>query len=106
MITVVDQVNPWLAPSSTFADRDPGPRRRPHQEQRYGCRDEPARDEDRLPSEPVRQSSGEVVRERLDDAEDDDEREDAQPAPRGGIPARPRPAGCCARAPPSRRRTR
>ena len=53
MITVVDQVRPWLTPSSTFASDDPAPRRRPDEQQRHRQPDEPAGDEDRLAAEPI-----------------------------------------------------
>ena len=75
MITVVDQVRPWLTPSSTLANDDPAPRRRPDQQQRDREADEPAGDEDGLAAVAVRQGAGEEVGGRLHDAEGGDERE-------------------------------
>ena len=48
MMTVVDQVRPWLMPSRTFATSTQFHARRPHQEERHRDRDQPPRDQDVL----------------------------------------------------------
>src|SRR6185369_2749022 len=53
----------------------PRPARSPHQEERNWRGDEPSADKNELPSEAIRQSSCDVIRQRLGDAEDDDEGE-------------------------------
>ena len=75
MITVVDQVRPWLTPSRTLAKTTQPQRRRPDQQQRDGHADDPAGDEDGLAAVAVRQGAGEEVGRRLHRAERDDERE-------------------------------
>ena len=75
MMTVVDQVRPWLMPSSTLATTTQPQRRRPDQQQRHGEADEPAGDEDGLAAVAVREGAGEEVGRGLGRAEGDDERE-------------------------------
>ena len=75
MITVVDQVRPWLTPSSTLANTT-----HPHvgaqiSSSGIGQRDDPAGDEDGLAAVAVGEGAGEEVRGGLDRAERDDERE-------------------------------
>ena len=77
MMTVVDQVSPWLMPEQHVGGDDPAPARCPDQQQRHGQRDEPADDQDRLAAEAVRQGAGEVVGGRLGCAEGEDERQSA-----------------------------
>ena len=76
MITVVDHVNPWLIPRSTFAASTQFQRRRPHQGEWHRRRHKPARDQHMLAAKPIRHSAGSVVGQRLRDAEHDDERQD------------------------------
>jgi len=61
MMTVVDQVRPWLTPRSAFRRQYPRPRRSPHQEERNRHRDQPASDEHVLAPESVREAPGEIV---------------------------------------------
>ena len=75
MITVVDHVSPWLTPSRSVREEHPFPGRRPHQQKWHGHRDQPPRDEHALAPEPIGQAARAVVRERLRDAEYDDERQ-------------------------------
>ena len=84
MITVVDQVRPWLTPSRTFAATIQPQRRRPDQQQRDRDRHQPAGDQHRLAAEPVRPGAGEVVGRRLGHPE----REDV--GQRGGVRRRAR----------------
>jgi len=57
----------------------PRPRRRPHQQERHRGRNDPAGHQHVLATEAVREPSCEVVRERLGDAEHDDEGEHRRP---------------------------
>jgi hypothetical protein len=75
MITVVDQVRPWLIAEQHVGEQDPAPRRRPHQQEGHRDRDQPAADQDLLASEAVGPAAGEVVGQRLGHAEHDDERQ-------------------------------
>ena len=59
--------------------QNPGPGRRPHQDEWHGHRNEPARDEDQLAADSVRQMPRKIIGERLADAEDDDERQHCSP---------------------------
>ena len=59
-----------------------------------GSGDQPAGDEHGLAAHPVGQPPGEVVRERLGDAEHDDERQDGRPRREVELAARPTRAGC------------
>ncbi len=73
MITVVDQVSPWLTPRRTLASTT-----QPHSGAQMsmtgtGQRDEPAGDEDRLPTEPVGEHTGHEIGGRLGQTEGDDE---------------------------------
>ena len=72
MITVVDQVRPWLIPSSTLAATTHPPAGRPDQQQRNGNRDQPAGDQHGLAAVPLRPGSGDVVGQGLGDAERED----------------------------------
>ena len=75
MMTVVDHVSPWLMPSRSVREQHPVPARRPHQQERHRDGDQPPGDQHVLAAEAVRQPAGAVVRERLRDAEHDDERQ-------------------------------
>ena len=75
MMTVVDQVRPWLTPSSTLAKTTQPQSGAQINSNGTGSADEPAGDEDRFAAVPVRQGAGEEVGGRLDRAERDDERE-------------------------------
>ena len=75
MMTVVDQVRPWLMPSRTLAAMTQPQRRRPDQQQRHRDADDPAGDEHRLAPVAVRQRAGEEVGDRLHRAERGDEGE-------------------------------
>jgi hypothetical protein len=56
-------------------EQDPVPARRPHEQERHGGGGDPARDEHVLAAEAIGEASSEVVRQRLGDAEHDDERQ-------------------------------
>ena len=75
MTTVVDQVSPWLMPSSTLANTT-----QPHvgahmSSNGIGRADDPAGDEHGFAAEPVREGAGEEVGCCLHGTEGDDERE-------------------------------
>ncbi len=75
MMTVVDQVSPWLTPSSTLANTT-HPQVGAHMSSSgIGEADDPAGDEHGFAAEAVRQGAGEEVGGCLHDAEGDDERE-------------------------------
>ncbi len=75
MMTVVDQVRPWLMPSSTLAATTQPQLGAQISSSGTGKRDQPAGDQDGLAAEPVGQGAGEVVGGRLGGAEGEDERQ-------------------------------
>ena len=83
MMTVVDQVRPWLTPSSTLANTTQPQLGAQISSSGTGRADQPPDDQDRLAAVPVGQGAGEEVGHRLDRAEGDDER---QRAGEGGEP--------------------
>ena len=106
MMTVVDQVRPLADAEEDVRGQDPAPGRRPHQEERHRRRDEPPGDEDVLAPEAIREAAGELVRERLGHAEDDDERQDGGSGGEVELLLRDGRAGCSAPGRPSRPRRR
>lgn len=75
MITVVDQVSPWLTPSRTLAmtiHAQPGA---PAEQERDGHGDQPAGDQYRLAAHPFGDRAGDNVGDRLHHSEGDDVRE-------------------------------
>ena len=72
MTTVVDQVRPWLTPSSTFAATIHAHDGAQISSSGTGSADQPAGDQDRFAAEPVRQGAGEVVGRRLGHPERED----------------------------------
>lgn len=74
-MTVVDHVSPWLTPRSALARSTDPPTRRRHQEERDRRREQPPDDQDRFAPDAVGETPRDVVRKRLRDAEDDDERQ-------------------------------
>ena len=75
MMTVVDQVSPWLTPSSTLAATTQPQLGAQISSSGTGSADQPPGDQDRLAAEPVRQRAGEEVGGRLGRAEREDERQ-------------------------------
>ena len=73
MMTVVDQVSPWLTPSRTLATTTQPQVGAQISSSGTGTRDQPAGDEHRLAAVAVRPGPGEEVGDGLDDAERDDE---------------------------------
>ena len=69
MMTVVDQVRPWLTPSSTLATTIQPQVGAQISSSGTGSADEPAGDEDGFAAEAVGQGAGEEVGDRLDGAE-------------------------------------
>ena len=73
MMTVVDQVSPWLTPRRTLANTIQPQLGAAHQDERHRQADDPAGDEDGFAAEAVRQRAGEEVGGGFHGAERDDE---------------------------------
>ena len=80
MITVVDQVNPWLIPSSPFATSTQVHVGAHISMKGTGAATTPPGDENLPASDAVGESSGGIVRDRLRHAKHDDERQDGRPS--------------------------
>ena len=75
MITVVDQVSPWLTPSNTFATTTHDQSGAAMIRSGTGKRDDPARDEHRLAAVAICQGARREVGERLGQPERNEERQ-------------------------------
>ena len=106
MMTVVDQVSPWLTPSRTFAASTQFHESGPHEHERHGRRDDPACDEHTLATPAISGGPGDVVRHGLRHAEDDDERKHGRPCREVELLLGNRRQDAALHARPSRRRTR
>ena len=60
-------------PQEPVREKDPAPRRRPHEQERNGARDDPSEDEEQLASQRVGEATCDAIDGRLGDAENDDE---------------------------------